>query len=314
MRAIRPVGAEVKSTSNQDDGSTRESVRSVIVTSRPPTVKEGLRKGLSQRELLWNLTLRDLRTRYRRSALGWGWSLVNPLVTTLVYSFVFAVVFKAKPAPGNPSGIGLFAIFLLSAVLPWTAFTAGASQGVQALIGGSSMMGKVNFPREHLVIGSIMATMISFTVELSVLAVVVLVLGHGTVLLYLPVTLFVIVLLALFTGGIALWLAALNVRFRDVQHLIGVAFLVWFYLTPVLYSPMFIPLSHRVFGQDMPLRKTMLTINPMARFVEAFRNIFYDVRSPRLAVIVYLAVVSLSSVSLGYRFFIRRSGRFIEDM
>jgi ABC-type polysaccharide/polyol phosphate export permease len=275
---------------------------------------EGFRRGFAQRELLWNLTLRDLRTRYRRSALGWGWSLVNPLVTTLVYSFVFTVVFKSKPAPGSPSGISLFAIFLLSGVLPWTAFTSGSTLGIGALIGGSSMMGKVNFPREHLVIGSILATMISFTVELSVLATVVIALGHGRLLILLPEVVLVIVLLALFTGGFALWLSALNVRFRDVQYLINVAFLVWFYLTPILYSPKFVPATYQIFGVKVPLRSAMTTVNPMARFVEAFRNIFYDVRSPRLIVFAYLLLVALTSVTLGYRFFIRRSGRLIEDM
>jgi ABC-type polysaccharide/polyol phosphate export permease len=288
------------------------SANRVIVRSEPPSLVVSLRSAWLQRELLWNLALRDLRTRYRRSLLGWGWSLINPLVSTAVYSFVFTVVFPNKPAPGDPSGQSLFAVFLLSALLPWGAFNGGTSQAVGALIGGSSMMGKVNFAREHLVLGSVIATILSLAVELVVLTAVVTVMGYQ-VLYLLPILVFLTFTLGLFVSGVSLWLAALNVRYRDVQHLIGVVFLVLFYMTPIVYSPLLVPKVWSVAGLDLPLR-SMLLANPMARFVEAYRNCFYDVRVPKFKTLAYLTVSSSFVFIFGYNFFTRRSGRFIEDM
>jgi ABC-type polysaccharide/polyol phosphate export permease len=284
----------------------------VVVRAKPPSLVESWKTAWFQRELLWNLALRDLRTRYRRSLLGWGWSLINPLVATVVYTFVFTVVLPNKPAPGDPSGQDLFAIFLLSGLLPWTAFNAGTSQAVGALIGGSSMMGKVNFAREHLVLGSVIATILSFAVELVVLTVVVTLLGYQ-VLYLLPIVLLLTLTLGVFVSGVALFLAALNVRYRDVQHLIGIVFLVLFYMTPIVYSPLLIPKVWAIGTVELPLR-SMLLANPMARFVEAYRNCFYDVRVPKFKTLSYLVVSSSVVFVFGYRFFTRRSGRFIEDM
>jgi ABC-type polysaccharide/polyol phosphate export permease len=109
----------------------------------------------ARRELLWNLTLRELRARYKRSVLGWGWSLLNPIAFMLVYTFAFSVILDADPLPGDPSGLSSYAFFLLCGLLPWSFFNVSVSEAMSAVVANGSLVRKVAFPREHLVIAAI---------------------------------------------------------------------------------------------------------------------------------------------------------------
>ena len=111
----------------------------------------------SSRELLWNLTLRELRGKYRRSALGWAWSLLNPLATTVMYTFVFAIVLDAKGPVGEPSGLHVYAFFLLTGLLPWNFFVVGTTQAMSSVIANGGLVKKVWFPREVLVHSTVLA-------------------------------------------------------------------------------------------------------------------------------------------------------------
>lgn len=292
--------------------ATSADVPVVVLSSKPPTLTAALRRAVGAPDLLWSLVRRDLRTKYRRSIIGWGWSMVNPIITTLVYMFVFAVIFKTTPAPGHPSGNHAFAVFLLAGLLPWAMLSNGVTQAIAALVGAGSMMSKVNFPREHIVAGTVFAVAVSSAVELGVLALFDAAIGHAVFQL-LPVVLVLLVLQAFFALGLALWLAALNIRYRDVQHLVGVLFLLWFYMTPIIYAPTRVPVNGTLRGHSLPLRR-MLMVNPMARFVEAFRRCFYDGAAPSWRVLAYLLASSVTVFLIGYRFFVRRAPRFIEDL
>ena len=277
-----------------------------------PTVRAALRRAVNDRELLLNLVQRDLRARYRRSILGWGWAMINPAITTAVYAFVFTVYFHVKPAAGDPSGLRIFAFYLLAGILPWNVLQNGTTTAIGALLGGGPMMQKVYFAREHLVGGPVYAMVVSFLVELGVLGMLELVTGHFMFHM-IPVILVLVFLLSMFTMGVALFFAALNIRYRDVQHLTGIFFLVWFYLTPVVYPLQLIPLQQKVFGATLPLRDIFM-LNPMARFMQAFRNCFYDIRLPGANTMLALVIVSTVSFFAGYRFFIRRAPWFVEEL
>ena len=159
---------------------------------------------------------------------------------------------------------------------------------------------------------AILALGFSMMIELGVLAIAVTAIHQVFLLHLLPIALFLAVLLAMFTMGVALWLAACNVKYKDVEYLTGVFLLAYFYLTPILYSTNLIP--------DTPFLGTSLTwrdvalANPMARFVMAFRNIFYDVRVPGFETMLWVLVWSILSLALGLRFFARRADRFAEAM
>lgn len=277
-----------------------------------PTVVGALRRSWNDRELLLNFVQRDLRARYRRSIIGWGWAMVNPAVTTAVYGFVFAVFFKITPKPGDPSGLKVFAFYLLAGILPWNVLQNGVNIGIGSLLGGGGMMQKVYFARDHLVGGPVYAMVVSFLIELSVLATLELVTGHFMLHL-IPIVLILVVLLSQFTMGIALLFAALNVRYRDVQHITSVSFLVWFYLTPIIYPVERIPERALFHGMNLPLRSIFM-LNPMARFVQAFRNCFFDIRPPGINSILALTAVSFITFFVGYRFFIRRAPWFVEEL
>jgi ABC-type polysaccharide/polyol phosphate export permease len=270
------------------------------------------RRAFTERELLWNLTLRDLRSRYRRSVIGWAWSMINPAVMTAIYTFVFTVFFRVQPTPGVPSGMTAYAFYLLGGLLPWNALVNGVTGASAALVGGGGLMSKVRFAREHLVLATVLAMAATLLLELVVLAVMELIGGYFVFHLA-PVVVLLVVLLMLFIAGVGLMVAALNLRYRDVQHVMSIGFLVWFYLTPVIYPVELIPQKYSIGGIQLPLR-SILGMNPMSRFVLAFRNCLYDVTLPGLGTMVGLTAISLTTFLVGYRFFIRRAPWFVEEL
>ena len=107
-----------------------------------------LKEVASSRELIWNLALRELRGRYKRSALGWFWSLLNPLFTMVIYTIVFSRILRATPPPGDPSGLDVFGLYLLCGLLPWNFFSITVTTSMATLVGNGALIKKVYFPRE----------------------------------------------------------------------------------------------------------------------------------------------------------------------
>ena len=112
-------------------------------------VANDLREMSRSRDLFVNLTLRELRGKYKRSVLGWGWSLLNPLATMIIFTAVFAVLLRAEPDPGDPSGLDVFALFLLCGLLPWNYLSNGMNGGMGTLVGNANLIKKVYFARQR---------------------------------------------------------------------------------------------------------------------------------------------------------------------
>lgn len=276
------------------------------------TVSDAITDLVTHRELLFNFAQRELRSRFRRSFLGWGWSLMQPIMMTAVYALVLGTFLKAVPAPGDPSGIQVFAFFLLAGVIPWTLFAGGLGGAVGSIANAGGLITRVWFPREILPLATILAMGFSMLIEFSVLVIAISIWEQVMLLQYLPVLLVLAVLQIMFTAGISYWLAALNVKFKDIEYLTGVFLLAYFYLTPILYPVTFIP-ETPVFGTSVTMRDVALA-NPMARFMMAYRNVLYDVRLPGLETMLWLLVWSVGVFFLGLRFFARRADRFAEAM
>jgi lipopolysaccharide transport system permease protein len=263
------------------------------------------------RELLANLTLRELRGKYKRSALGWAWSLLNPLASMIVYSIVFSTIMGIKPELGDPSGLTSFALWLLCGFLPWAFLANSVTGGAESLVGNANLIRKVWFPRQILVGATVGSFLITFLIELGVLSVALIIAGNF-VLPWLVPAVSLVAVLAAFSFGLALLLSVANVYFRDVRHLIGIILQLWFYLTPIVYPLTLDSLQgKRVAGRSAT---SLLNLNPMTRFAEAFRDVLYDLRWPSAATIGYLLAWSAGTLAIGWWAFKRAEGRLAEEL
>lgn len=263
---------------------------------------------VAARELLWNLTLRELRGKYKRSALGWSWSLVNPLVTMALFTVVFGVFLRADPGRGDPSGLDVFALWLLCGLLPWNYLATTLNGGAAALVGNGNLIKKVWFPRETLVGAVAGANLVTLLIELGVLTAAVTAAGNRGALLRLPAVAVVTALLVTFSLGLALALSVLNVYFRDTQHFLAIALQVWFYASPVVY-----PTSYVRGHVPAPVLR-LYEANPFAQFAGAYRNLLYDLRWPPVAGLALLTAYAAGSLALGWLVFQRLSGRLAEEL
>ncbi|KRD44625.1 ABC transporter [Cellulomonas sp. Root930] len=267
----------------------------------------------SSRELLVNLTRREVKGKYKRTALGQLWSLANPLAQMLVYTLVFSVIIRITPEPGDPSGLNVFALWLMCALLPWTFFTSVVTGGMASLVGNENLIKKVYFPRSALVVSNAFAATYTWIIEMSVLALALLLFG-GNPLPFVPLVVVAMAVLFVFSLGVALLLSIANAYFRDMQHLVSIVFQVWFYLTPILY-----PISEveKISAEHGPLfgNVTLLDLfklNPMEGFTEVFRNLLYDNRLPEWSTALECVVWAVGALIVGSWVFDRHQKRLAE--
>ena len=261
-----------------------------------------IKKLFSYRELLFSLTKKELKVKYRGSVLGFFWSLLNPILTMLVYSFVFSIVLRA--------GIQEFAIFLICALLPFNFLSNSVNYGSGSIISNSNLVNKIYFPREILPLSLVFSNLVNFFFELIAIFIVLAFMGYKFYLfLYiLPVLIFIQFFLVV---GMTLLVSALNVFFRDLQHLITIVMMVWFFGTPIIYPLSMVP------ERFQPYIKF---INPMTIYAAYYRNIFYYVKYPEgggfPSVLETLTAVGITFLIffIGYFVFKKLEPRFAEEI
>lgn len=224
-------------------------------------------RAAAQRRLRWELLVglirKDLRVKYQGSALGFLWSLANPLVLLVVYTFVFQVVIK--------SGIPQFGFYLLTGLLVWSAFAGAVGSACGTVVGSAGLVKKVRFPLAVLPLSTVGFAMVHFALQLTVLMLVMLATGRTEFLG--PHLLLVVPALAvalLFTVALSFLVAALNVRYRDTQHVVEVALLAGFWVNPIVYS---VSLVHRALEPHGLYWAYFL--NPMAGVTTAMQRALY---------------------------------------
>jgi ABC-2 type transport system permease protein len=275
----------------------------------------GLGELKRSRELLINLTLRDVRSRYKRTLLGNAWSLVNPLAAMIIYTVVFGLFLKIEPSPGDPSGLDVFALWLLCGLLPWSFLSNGLGVGMTALLNNANLVMKVYLPRSILVASAVLALGVTFVIEMGVLSAAILAFGSNVVV-KLPVVIVFMVLLALFALGLGLLLSVANVYFRDTQHFVAILLQIWFYLTPILYPLSYVQEAQDELardGYDIPL-VSLFKLNPLEHFVSAFRSLLYDNRLPSLNDSLACAAAAGVALVVGAWVFRRYEGRLAEEL
>ncbi len=249
------------------------------------------------RELLYFLTWRDIKVRYKQSVLGAAWAIIQPFVAMVVFT-----IFFGKLANLGPADIP-YPIWNYAAMVPWTYFAFGLSASSNSLVGSSGLLKKIYFPRLVVPIASTLSGLVDFTIALVVLVPMMAVYGYWPTanVVWLPA----FVLLAFCTAlGVGLWLSALNVQFRDVKYTVPFLVQIWFFLTPVVYSA-----SDKITD---PLWLSIYSLNPMVGVVEGFRWALLGMDTKPGPIIFGSAVSSLVVFTAGLYYFRRMEKTFAD--
>jgi lipopolysaccharide transport system permease protein len=249
---------------------------------------------LRYRELFGNLFRRDLQAKYRGSALGVLWTIVNPIMLMGVYLLVFSVVLKARFA-----NIAHYPLFLLAGLAVWTFFAAALQSATRSMLDNANLIRKIRFPRQLVPLSVVGAHVVSFAVMLLLLLVlnaIVLPRARATELLSIPLAALVVGLVS----GLALAFASLNVVFRDVEFIVAALLVPWFFLTPIIY-----PLSSGALAGHKHVIAVIHWVNPLSPAVEAVRAPLFLGRMPFWGDALYLVVACAIALALGAFVFTR---------
>lgn len=264
------------------------------------------------RELLVNLTMRQIRGTYKRSTLGFGWSMLNPLVSIAVYALVFRVVLQVEAPVGDPSGVHNYGLFLVAGILPWQYHVAGLVSQTASLAANRPLIEKVYFPRWTVPASSLAAVLFEFLIEMAVLLVIMAIFFHAGSLLWVPVLVVVITLQTAFLFGLGQILSIMNARFRDTEHLIRLVTQIWFWLTPIIYPISLVAARDKqILGIDLV---TLYKLNPMVWFIDSYRALLYDVRGPTITMFAAMFGWAAGTLVVGRWYFRRNEARIAERL
>src|SRR3990172_5946261 len=274
----------------------------------------------AHREILANLIRKELKVKYAASVLGAVWSILNPLVYLAVFTFVGKVL---------GAGVPNFPVYLLSGLLAWNLFSTSMTSGTSSVLDNSNLVKKVAFPREILPLSAVGVALVDFVLQSVVLFAFNAVSGYGfhwPELALWPLAFVTLVSLAV---ALSLWLAAVNVRYRDVGHLLNIGLVVWFWATPIVYAEYQVQQlaeGGEWFGIS---RLAFYLLNPMADIVAGFHRALYGVVTPEgsttpvlfteslawvAGILAITLVVSLVVLRFTWAYFFVRSGDFAEEL
>jgi lipopolysaccharide transport system permease protein len=248
------------------------------------------------RELLYFLVWRDIKVRYKQTALGAAWAVIQPFFTMVVFSLFFGRLGK-MPSDNVP-----YPIFAYAALVPWTFFANGLTESSNSLVGSANLIRKVYFPRLAVPVAAVLAGLVDFAVAFAVLVGMMLYYGVAPTanIIWLPLFLLLALAAALGTG---LWLSALNVQFRDVRYVVPFITQFWLFATPIAYPSSLLPEPWR----------TLYGLNPMAGVVEGFRWTLLGTNTKPGAMVALSALVALLLVA-GGAFYFRRMEKTFADV
>jgi lipopolysaccharide transport system permease protein len=267
-----------------------EAISSLPVLRIAPSkgwVSLQLKELYAYRELLYFLIWRDIKVRYKQTALGAAWAIIQPFFTMLVFSLFFGRLAKMQ-SDGLP-----YPVFAYAALVPWTFFAQGLSQASDSLVGSANLIRKVYFPRLAIPVGTVAGGVVDFALAFGVLLLLMFYYGvrPGWQIVWLPLLL----LLALVTAlGVGLWLSALNVKFRDVKYVVPFVTQFWMFLTPIAYPSSLLP----------EVWRPVYALNPMVGVVEGFRWALLGTDTapgPMLGVSATVALLLLASGAFVFR-------------
>jgi ABC-type polysaccharide/polyol phosphate export systems, permease component len=251
------------------------------------------------RELVYFLTWRDIKVRYKQALLGIGWAIFQPLLSMVIFTVIFNRFLGVKPDAGIPNEF--YPIFGFAALLPWQFFQGALQRASVSLVTNANLLTKVYFPRLIIPLSAVAAGLVDFVFSFLVLAAMMIYFGvpFTVRLLWLPLFLLLALLAALAVG---LWLSALNVQYRDVQHVVPFLLTAWMYASPVVYSAEVIRITSAA----------VYALNPMVGVIQGFRWALFGTNPPGLSMLVSAGVVLVLFVS--GLFYSGRMERIFADM
>ena len=265
-----------------------------------------IREIYQYRELLRNLVVSDLKARYKNSVLGFFWSLLNPLGMMLVFTLVFGLLVPNVQIERYP-------LFLLCGLLPWNYYSTSVQGSLYSVLGNAGLVKKVYFPRSILPIATVLSQLINFLLAFVVLFAALL-MFQSTFSPWLWLLPLVLLTQTIFTIGVALVLSTLNVFYRDTAMIMDVLMLAWFFLTPVFYSTSLLPASVTLLGVTLNPQRLLYILNPMASFVNIYRDLLYWGYRTDLDFFLRTAITAIAVLLFGAWFFRRYSDRFGEEL
>jgi lipopolysaccharide transport system permease protein len=278
-----------------------EVPRTVIKPSRG-WISLGLKEVWEYRELLYFLTWRDVKVRYKQTALGAAWAILQPLLTMLIFTLFFGGLAKIG-SDGLP-----YPIFSYAGLLPWTLFAEGVARSSQSLVSSSNLIKKVYFPRLIVPASAVLAGVLDFAIAFVVLIGLMAYYGiwPSASIVLLPLLLILVLAICL---GVGIWLSALNVQYRDVRYVVPFFVQIWLFVTPVIY-----PASKVVAKlESMGLPAWLYGLNPMAGVVEGFRWALLGRTGSPVSLIVASAVAAVFILVSG-AFYFRRMEKTFADL
>ncbi|PWB56954.1 MAG: ABC transporter permease [Candidatus Methanoperedenaceae archaeon] len=250
---------------------------------------------LDYKELIKNLVISDLKTKYSSSILGFAWSMLNPLLMMLVLYFVFSNVFKSTQEH--------FALYLLIGITAWRFFAMGTSMAMSSIVGKASLVTKIFIPREILTLSVVLSALVSSLLEFLVLIPLLFIFGVTPSLMILLFPLLHILYFPI-VYGIALALASLYVYYRDMNQIWDVLIQIGFFLSPIVYPLSLIPENYRFYYM----------LNPITRLIEMYRDVLLYNKLPELMDLGIVILYGIVLLILGSLLFRKLSSRFAEEI
>jgi ABC-type polysaccharide/polyol phosphate export permease len=254
------------------------------------------------RTLIGNLAQRDLKSRYKKSVLGWLWSLINPAVTLGIYAVVFGIFLGAvAPIAGNGTTQN-FALFLFCGLVAWNFFSGTINTLIGNFASAGGLLTRTYFPPECPMVSGLLTTALQAGLETLILIGFMVVVGNvsWTFLIGIPVLL----LLAVFSFGLGLIVGLGNIRFRDVGYLVGIGLQVVFYATPIVYPLDIVPAGFQ----------RLIRLNPLTHFVDGMRHAFYELDMPTAQNWLMMVGSATASLAIGWWVFSKNAPKVIEEL
>ncbi|MCB1014218.1 MAG: ABC transporter permease [Acidimicrobiales bacterium] len=278
-----------------DGHDGHDELPTIVITPAKGWIRLGLADVWAYRELLYFLTWRDIKVRYKQTALGAAWAVLQPFLTMVVFSLFFGRLAQI-PSEGVP-----YPLFSYAALVPWTFFANGVTLSSQSMVGNANLITKVYFPRLIVPAAAVVSGLVDFGIAMVVLFAMMA--WYGEAPDWQVLTLPAFLLLAMITSlGVGLWLSALNVRYRDVRYVVPFLIQFWLFATPIAYPSTLLTEPWR----------TLYGLNPMVGVVEGFRWALFDTRtSPGLTTLLS-AVAAVALLVTGAYYFRRMEKTFAD--
>lgn len=255
---------------------------------------------IKRRELLTQMTLREIKSRYKQSVMGYFWVILNPFFQILIMSFVFSTIMRVPTAANANTP---YIVFLYVGLLPWSLFANSLTSASGSIVSNAGLITKVYFPRTILPISTIFAKIIDFMFALTILI-------AFMIIYQVPINLNIIWVIPIFfiqqifTLGLSLFLAAINLIYRDIQYLLSLIISLWFYLTPVIYPTDIVPDKY----------KLIFKLNPMSVITNAYRQAILAGGVPNLNSLSIALAVSFLTLFLGFKYFKKLEKTFSDNV